>query len=348
MHGRFRVSSLLAKNLQERDISTATVIQRAGLPSGFFAQEKISATTEQFFALWRAIEQTSGDPGIGLKMGAEWPVERYDPAAIAALCSRTYQDALARLARYKQLTCPEEIRLSTPDRGELAIEFHFVLGHHAEPMVLVDLCLAWVLAIGRRGTGFPITPLRLESTRHEPQHRQILEAHFGCPVKLDSVGDALILRTADVKRPFVTHNAQLLAMLAPQLEEELNARRSSETPNERVKAALKSLLAGHRPLLSEVALHLGLSPRTLQRRLTENGVTFQRLLEEGRRELAQHYLSKSSLELNEIAYLLGYDDANSFFRAFQHWEGTSPGQWRALCGSQKQTTLRSIFTHTFV
>ena len=73
-----------------------------------------------------------------------------------------------------------------------------------------------------------------------------------------------------------------------------------------------------------------MSGRTLQRRLTEQRITFQRLLEQARRELARHYLLHSSLELNQTAYLLGYEDANSFFRAFHHWEGTSPGEWRAL------------------
>ena len=62
--------------------------------------------------------------------------------------------------------------------------------------------------------------------------------------------------------------------------------------------------------------------------LTAQGITSQRLLEEARRELAQHCFLHSSRELNETAYLLGYEDANSFFRAFHHWEGTSPAQWR--------------------
>jgi AraC-like DNA-binding protein len=67
----------------------------------------------------------------------------------------------------------------------------------------------------------------------------------------------------------------------------------------------------------------------LQRRLTEEGVNFQQLMKEARHELARHYLLHSSLELNETAYLLGYEDANSFFRAFHSWEGTSPGEWRS-------------------
>ena len=82
----------------------------------------------------------------------------------------------------------------------------------------------------------------------------------------------------------------------------------------------------------------------MQRRLTEEGITFQRLLEEARRELARHYLLHSSLELNETAYLLGYEDATSFFRAFHHWEGTSPGQWRQRQKNSPPTTQLGLGT----
>ena len=117
-------------------------------------------------------------------------------------------------------------------------------------------------------------------------------------------------------------------MLGPQLDAELMARKAGQPLNEQVKGVLKRLLAGQRPTIHDVARQIGISSRTLQRRLTADGITFQRLLDESRRELAHHYLAQSSLELNETAYLLGYEDANSFFRAFQHWEGTTPGRWR--------------------
>ena len=81
-----------------------------------------------------------------------------------------------------------------------------------------------------------------------------------------------------------------------------------------------------------------MSARTLQRRLTDAGITFQQLVEDTRRELAHHYLKHSAFELNETAYLLGYEDANSFFRAFQLWEGTPPGEWRAQHGNRNVET----------
>jgi AraC-like DNA-binding protein len=116
-----------------------------------------------------------------------------------------------------------------------------------------------------------------------------------------------------LERPFVTRNAELLAMLAPQLDAELSAGKSRQTLGEQVKGTLKRLLAGQRPTIHTVARQLSLSSRTLQRRLAESDVTFQQLLDEARRDMARHYLRQSSLELNETAYLLGYEDPNSFF-----------------------------------
>jgi AraC-like DNA-binding protein len=326
MSNRFRVSSLLAGKLEEQKISLPAVLQAAGLPVGFFRQEKIFVTTEELFALWRAIAEISGDPAIGLKLGSEGRIERFDPAAIAALCSQSYRDAVLRMARYKQLTCPEEIRLSSAN-GECAIEFAWLLAREAEPAVIVDLCLSWILGIGRRGTGIAVNPLRLELTR-SPKDRELLETHYGCRAKFKSERNALVFRASDLDLPFVTHNAELLAMLGPQLDAELDARRSLISAGDRAKNAIKRLLAGQRPTIHDVARQLGMSSRTLQRRLTDGGHTFQRLLDEARRELAHHYLGQASLELNETAYLLGYEDANSFYRAFQHWEGTTPGEWR--------------------
>ena len=155
------------------------------------------------------------------------------------------------------------------------------------------------------------------------------EQHFACAVKFDSRANVLVFDKADLERPFVTHNADLLAIVAPQLEAELTQQLAQRTFREQVKATLKKILAGRRPELRAVARELRVSTRTLQRRLTGEQVTFQQLIAEARRELAQHYLLHSSLELNETAYLLGYEDANSFFRAFHQWEGTTPGEWRA-------------------
>jgi len=325
---RFRVSGTLPHRLEELGLAPAAVLRQAGLPTGLFDQEKVLVTTEEFFALYRGIAGASDDPAIGLKLGTEERVERYNPIALAALSAQSLRDALQRLARYKQLTCPEKIHLS--ERGdECTLRFEWLLAHEDEPAMLTDLCFAWVVGLAQRGTGRAVNPKRVEF-RRQPAHREMYEAHFRCPVKFKAGQNALVFSKADIERPFLTHNPDLLAIVAPQLEAELAEQLAQKTLSEQAKGVLKRLLAGRRPGIREVAKELRLSSRTLQRRLTEQGVTFQRLLEDARRELARHYLLHSSLELNETAYLLGYEDANSFFRAFHHWEGISPGQWRLI------------------
>ena len=323
---RFKVSRIWLTRLGEHQISVPAVLRRAGLPAGFFQQEKIYASTAELFALWRAIGETSADPAIGLKLGAEARLERYQPSDIAAVCSRSFRDALQRIARYKKLTCPEEIRVRTSG-DEASVEFIYTQAEEIQPEVMVDLVLSWILAIGRRGTDGQITPLRLELTR-PAQNRELLESHFGCRVRFKAGRNALIFRNTDLDRPFVTQNDELLTAIGAQLEAELKELNSGADLGDQVKHTLKRSLAGKRPTLPQVARELCMSARTLQRRLTDAKITFQELVEETRRELAHHYLRHSTVELNETAFLLGYEDSNSFFRAFQGWEGTTPGEWR--------------------
>jgi len=196
----------------------------------------------------------------------------------------------------------------------------------------VDVGLSWILNVGRRGTDGQIKPLRLELTR-PAKHRALLESHFGCRVHFKANRNALVFRSSDLDRPFVTYNEELVAVLGAHLESELNSHRTNGEVSEQVKEILRRLLAGNRPTLEDVAHEIGMSARTLQRRLGEAGVTFQQLVEDTRRELVRHYLKQSTVELNDAAFLLGFRDANSFFRAFHHWEGTSPGEWRSRLGT---------------
>lgn len=336
MNDRFRISSLLAGRLAEHGLAVPALLRLAGLPVSFFQQEKIYATTAELFALWRAVGELSPDPAIGLKLGSEPRLERYHPTAVAAVCSRSYRDALQRMARYKQLTCPEKIDIQVHG-DEATVEFIYHEAAEDEPEVLIDMVLAWILSVGRRGSGGAITPLRMNLKR-SAQNRDLLETHFGCRVKFKTGRNALVFRKSDLDRPFITHNEELLAALGAQLETELQLLNSPANIGDQVKRALKRSLAGKRPTLQEIARETGMSSRTLQRKLGEADITFQQVVEGTRRELAQHYLKQSSVELNGIAFLLGYEDATSFFRAFQRWEDTSPGEWR----TRHQSALHEV------
>jgi AraC-like DNA-binding protein len=283
-------------------------------------------TTEELFALWRGIGHASPDPAIGLELGTEIKAEHFDPVALAALSTGNFGEAVRQVARYKQLSCPEEIVNETDDT-EWSIQFRWLLANDTEPEVLTDLCFAWVLTIARHGSGTRVSPTRLEFVRPRA-YAKTIERHFGCPIVFGAARNAIVFRASDAALPFVTHNAELLAMLAPQLDEELKKHKGQETFPERVRVTIQRKLAGRRPKMQEIARDLHISSRTLQRRLQDAGYSFQQVLEDARHQLARHYLNNSMLELNETAYLLGYEDSNSFVRAFRAWEGVPPAHWR--------------------
>ncbi|MDP0501129.1 MAG: AraC family transcriptional regulator [Verrucomicrobiota bacterium JB022] len=327
MEDRFKLHGQVLRRLEDLGLSPAAVLRHAGLPLSLFDQDVVAVNTAQMFALWTAMTELSQRPDIGLAFGSQNQIEHYDPLIIAALYARSFRDAIQRLARYKQLVCPEEVHVEERD-GEAAVSFIWLLKDAPEPPSLMDMCFASMMMLLQRGTGQPLRPVRLEMRRPEA-HRELYERHFGCSVRFNAGHDALIFHSADLDRPFLTHNPEIFRMLGPQLEQELAAKLAERTLPERVKGVIKRLLAGERPTIGRVSRELGMSARTLQRRLAAEGRTFQEVLEAARRELARHYLLHSSLELNETAFLLGYGDANSFFRAFQQWEGESPGRWRS-------------------
>ena len=326
MSKHFRVPGRLSIKLEESGIPVSTVLERAGLPPTLLDQPRILVTTEELFALWRGIGQVSRDPAVGLSLGTETKPEHFDPVVLAALSTGSFGEAMRQVARYKQLSCPEELVIET-DGDEWSIQFRWLRANGVEPAVLTDLCFAWVLDIARHGSGTRLTPIRLEFVRPRA-HEKPFERHFGCPVNFGAARNAIVFRASDAALPFVTRNAELLAMLAPQLDEELKQHKSQETFPERVRAVIQRKLTGRRPKMHDIARELNISSRTLQRRLQDAGYSFQHVLEEARHQLARHYLTSSQLELNETAYLLGYEDSGSFVRAFRTWEGVPPAHWR--------------------
>jgi AraC-like DNA-binding protein len=326
MQKRFRVPGRLALKLKEHGVSVAAVLRKAGLPGDLFEQARVLVSTEELFALWHSIEVVSSDPLIGIKLGVETKTERFHPMAIAALSTQNLVTATEHLARYKKLTAPEEI-LSKLGKQEFTIAYRWLLAVEAEPQVLTDYCFSWTISLARHGTGTQLNPLRVEYVQQRSDLRT-LKRSFGCKVNCGAARNTIIFRASDATAPFVTCNVELLDLLAPQFEEQLREHTEEDSFVALVRRAIQDRLTGHRPSMNVISEALHMSPRTLQRRLQETGSSFQRVLDEARHSMARYYLSNSVLELNEAAYLLGFEDPNSFGRAFRNWEGVPPSDWR--------------------
>jgi AraC-like DNA-binding protein len=323
---KFRLPEGFLAKLRSVRIDPAFLLHKSGLPPTLCSCGDGMITQEQFCRLWHTLGEVSYDPAIGLRMATLNPPRH--PSTIAAQHARTFGDALPHLARSTARYFSEHMRI-VKTKNECRIEFTGVLLNEGAPAVFVDTAFALVLETGRRGTQLPLHPQRLELTR-KGSHQEIYEAHYGCSVRLKARRNSIVFRTDDLQLPFATYNAELLATLDPQLEHEIASRKTQQTTSFRAKRVLKRLLGGQHTDIDEVAKELGMSSRTLQRRIAEEGSSFRQLLSDARRELARLYLQHPSLGLSQAASLLGYEDSNSFLRAFRVWEGVTPTEWRAM------------------
>lgn len=312
--------------VERAGIPPAALLRQARLPATLHVADAAWVTTAQYFALWRALEELSDDPAIGLTMTIETDTSVHPPATMSAFFARDFRDGLARLARFKRLCTPEELHLEEQD-GKATLFVDWLHAEGQEPDAAADVTFAAILELGRRGTGRHITPLQVEMTRSGPPSQRHRD-YFGAPIVVAAPRNALILDCADLDHPFAGHNAELLAILTPALSAALEEIDAQSSLAEQVKIVLKRRLASGKPELSDVAEVLGMSERTLQRRIAETGTSFRLLLEGARQELGREMLARGGTAPDEIAYLLGYQDTSSFYRAFRDWEGVTPLQWR--------------------
>ncbi|MDQ0116185.1 helix-turn-helix transcriptional regulator [Paenibacillus harenae] len=312
--------------LRRLGIAAHDVARKARLPLTIITEPVV--TTAQYFAIWQAYSDLIGDTAKGIiKLATVFETTKYPPSVLATYHARDYRDALNRMARYKRLCPPESLRIN--EEGEhCTIDLEWLDTEQPGPPMLVGITLAFLLELGRRGTGQPLTAQLVEFS-HTMGDVSVLEAYFGCRIRIGAKRNRLTLYRCDLDRSFVSYNEELLEILTPVLDRSLNEQKRSRSIAEMVKWIMKRSLTGGRFDIRAVAKELSMSDRTLQRRLTEENTSFKHLLTQARHEQAREYLADPSLDIKEVAFLIGYEDQNSFYRAFRLWEGDTPSNWRA-------------------
>ncbi|WP_439879011.1 AraC family transcriptional regulator ligand-binding domain-containing protein [Pseudomonas prosekii] len=322
---RCKLPRVFWESIEQLGLDPWLIEQHAQLPHGLHLNESF-VSTHQLFAVWDAIEALSADPAFAIKMVRDTPSAKHKMAFLAALYAADFRDGLARLSRLQRLCSPDKLCIDER-QDTVSFSIQWPSGTAPAPYLSVEACFALVLELGRRGTGKHIEPLSL-SLRRPEQKLDTHPSYFACPIRYGATHDELILNASDIELPFLEHNSQVLQMMNPGLDAALRAIEAPVGFCEQVVEVLKRALANGRPSLQHLAGELLQSERTLQRRLASEGTTFSALLNEARRQVGFHLLADTSLELKEVAYLLGYEDVNSYFRAFRQWENVSPSEWR--------------------
>jgi AraC-like DNA-binding protein len=235
--------------------------------------------------------------------------------------------AFERLTRYLRILSDALTMVLSEDRGRFRVTFELDGGSRPVPRQRTEFILITVTTFCRWVSGRDVNPSGVEVAYPPPGSPALYREKFGCPVSFDAPVSSLAFALDDMTRPLPTSNPQLADLHDRYAGDYLERFNQAET-SYRVREAIVRRLPDGEPRREQVARDLAMSERTLQRRLEEEATSFHRLLDDTRRELAEQHLGRLQLSLVQAAYLLGFADQRSFFRACRRWFGQAPGQYR--------------------
>ncbi|MFZ6759999.1 AraC family transcriptional regulator ligand-binding domain-containing protein [Undibacterium sp. Ji50W] len=314
--------------MQDAGLATSPVLRRAQLPADLFARQNVRLGSADFFKLWEAIEAEAKSIDANLPaplriaqvMSSDW----FDPELFAALCSSNIGCAIDRIAKYVRLIAPMVIKIQrTTSHATVTIDF---LDHTTPPpSVFLAFKLIFFVQLARLATRSNVQPLSVSLPYSPGLEADLLtyQSYFGVRVTNTPV-TTLVFAAADVERPFLTENHKMWLFFEPSLRQRLTDLDRTAGMAERVRSTLLETLPAGEVSMQVVSRKLGVSTRTLQRKLKEEGTTFQQTLDSLRDSLAHHYLRNTTMSSAEISFLLGFEESNSFTRAFLAWTGKTP------------------------
>jgi AraC-like DNA-binding protein len=295
-----------------------------GLPADLFVRKDASLSPADYFRLWHGLEQAAGTDALPLKIGQHISVEAFSPLVFASLCSANLNTALQRFSQFKQLNGPLTLLVEITAHQTCAT-LDCYGNDEPIPRSVGMVELVCLTQLARWGTRKRMVPLRVELVQL-PDEREPYREFFGVPLSTGSA-NRLTFSARDALEPFLTENAAMWNFFEAGLSEKLSDLALEASMKVRVRSVLHEMLPAGQSSIEEAANRLAMSKRSLQRRLSESSSSYQEVLNTTRRDLAHYYLSRSSISLGEIAYLLGFQDGNSFLRAFRGWTGQTPGEY---------------------
>ena len=306
-------------------LDTGNILRLANLPDDLLSRENVSLTTDEYFRFWEGIQKEGKDPLLPIKIVEAYVEDAFDPPLFAAICSPNLNIALKRISRYKRLVSPQVLDIKETRSGT-SFTMEWLDKTIEPPGSLLTMELAFFVQLARKATRTFIKPLKVVSPI-PPLPASNYTEFFGVEV---SAGKSISMTfsSEDAAKPFLTANNTMWEYFEPELKRRLAQLDKSATMTERVRASLLELIPSGNTTIDSVAHKLRVSTRTLQRRLKEEGNSFQAALNKTREKLALHYLKNSTMSGAEISFLLGFEEPASFFRAFHNWTGKTPNSFR--------------------
>lgn len=321
------------------------VVERFGLPRAALLRHARVAPADweaaqarlalaDLVALFESALTLTGRRDLGLEFGRQARPGTFDVLGYALMSCRNLGEAIALVPHYRRLIFESgysETRFGV-DGG--SVKFAWVVLPAATQAglpycdLLAESLIASWLGLGRWIAGAEL-PLREVRFRHAaPEDTLPFVNFFGCPVRFAAGENAVLFARELLAQPLVQADAALNLAMRDEARKALDRLQGASNIAGQLRQALLPLMPKCEATLPHAAASLGITPRTLQRRLAGADSSFQGVLDATRRELAQVYLRDPALSALDVALLLGYAEQSSFTRAFRHWFGAAPSVWR--------------------
>jgi AraC-like DNA-binding protein len=317
------VPRLLLKYAAGLGVDVNDICQQVGLEAASIQNLEGRLSFEEFDALWEAVARRSNDPTFGLHFGEAAPNFSTGHILFAVMMNcATLGDALERFCRYHGLL----VDGATPqlcDEGQCSI-------FNLEGMAMLGQQYAEAILAMLRVTVGRLTENRVRPTEVRLAHPSPLDVSehqriFSAPLLFDQPGYRLVFDREALGTSIFLANPALLTTLE-QFAQRLLAQLTLTGPwTGRVSETVgKLLLRGEKPSISKVAGTLAISPRHLQNKLQLEGITYQKLLDTVRQQMAQDGLRRDGMTICDVAFLLGFSEQSAFNHAFKRWTGMTP------------------------
>lgn len=299
-----------------------------GLDGSIFDHPEREVPIAQYIALLECAA-TAGNPGIGLDMGASLEPGDLGVLGHAAVAARDLHQLLETISRYIYVFAHDNVIRLDVTRERAIVSYQFYSKDGAGSQRDADFAVAAIARLVSLALGAHGVPRSVEFEHQAPDYREAYRKQFGCAVHFAAGGNRLHYDRRLLGVPLRTADRRLFEALEFYLADRLKVRAQDDDVLPKLNHLITTSLHAGPPAIADLASRLGLSSRSLQRKLGALNVTFSELVDRVRRDIALDYVRNSDHRLTDVAMILGYNESSSFTRAFKRWTGVSPEQMRA-------------------
>jgi len=312
--------------MQNAGIDADAVLAKVGVDKAVLNLPELRTPHDAQEWFWQAVEEVSGDPMVGLHLGAHFPIFKGQVLEYLFLSSPTFGEGLKRAIAYQRLLSDAaNAEIIERDDGIFLKQMLWSrkLGH------LNECAAVGVVKFFSFVTDGAFMPLEVHFSHDQHGDMREYERVFGCQVKFSMPAVGILFDRKVMDLPSAHHEPELL-QLHERLASEQIARLEKQDLVTQVSRLIAELLESGHANLEEVAVRLGIKPRQLRTRLADAGTNFNQLVAEYRCKLAKRLLAGTDETIDEIVYLTGFSEPSTFYRAFKRWVGMTPIEYRRM------------------